>query len=156
MPPWLRLNDMAEQKLSRDSALRRAVIILSILGLAVALYLVYYKLFPTSAFCVNIGDCEAVNTSIYSELFGIPVAAFGAAGYLAILLATLLENRSPFFQEWASIAGFGLALVGFLYSAYLTYIELFVIFKICPYCVASAVIMTAIFALTSIRLRKVL
>lgn len=143
-------------KTSPKIDLRRVMIVLAIMGLAVALYLVYYKLFPTSAFCVNIGDCEAVNTSIYSELFGIPVAAIGATGYLAILVVSLLESRHAFFAEWSPYFGFGLSLAGFLYSVYLTFIELFVLHKICPFCVASAVLMTGIFILSIIRLKKVL
>ncbi|MEJ2149476.1 MAG: vitamin K epoxide reductase family protein, partial [Chloroflexota bacterium] len=57
--------------------------------------------------------------------------------------------------EWAAVTpmlAFGLTLVGTLYSAYLTYLELFVIFAICPYCVTSAVIMVALFGLALYRL----
>lgn len=38
-------------------------------------------------------------------------------------------------------------MVGVLYSAYLTYLELFVIHEICPWCVASALVMVALFVL---------
>jgi uncharacterized membrane protein len=45
-----------------------------------------------------------------------------------------------------------LALVGFGFSMYLTWAELFRIHAICQWCVASAVIMTALMVLTLVRL----
>jgi uncharacterized membrane protein len=145
-----------ERVMQRDTLLRRLGIALSIIGLLVALYLVYIKFDPASSFCAGVGDCEAVNTSIYSEIKGIPIAALGALAYAFILGVFLLENSSSFFEQWGPMIIFGTALVGVLYSAYLTYIELAVIHKICPYCVTSAVVMTIIFIFSSIRLRKYL
>ena len=49
---------------------------------------------------------------------------------------------------------FGITLFGFLYSLYLTYIELFVIFAICPFCVVSAIVMSVMFALSWVYLRR--
>ena len=49
----------------------------------------------------------------------------------------------------ADQAIFGIAFAGVLYSAYLTYIELFVLRKICPWCVASAAIVTLISSVSS-------
>jgi vitamin K epoxide reductase family protein len=53
--------------------------------------------------------------------------------------------------ELARAAGFATALVGFGFSAYLTYRELFTIHAICQWCVASAVLMTALVVLTGVR-----
>ena len=50
------------------------------------------------------------------------------------------------------MAGFVLALVGFGYSVFLTYLELFVIDAICQWCVFSAVLMTVLFAVNAIRM----
>lgn len=137
-----------------DAHLRSISIGLSALGLLVALYLVYIKFNPASSMCVGVGDCEAVNNSIYSVVNGIPVAALGALAYAALLGIFLLETRSALLGEWGPLAAFGLALTGALYSAYLTYIELFVIFKICPYCVTSAVLITLILGLAVVRLKR--
>lgn len=139
-----------------DRLLRRISLILALIGLAVALYLVYIKFNPSSTLCVGAGDCEAVNTSVYSEVRGIPVAALGAAAYAALLGIFLLETRWRLARVWGPLAGFGIALAGTLYSAYLTYIEVAVIYKICPYCVTSAVVITLILIASSIRLRKYL
>ncbi len=139
-----------------DVHLRRITIALSIIGLGVALYLVYIKFNPTSLFCVGIGDCEAVNTSVYSEIAGIPIAALGALAYAFLLGTLLLESKSKLAEQWGPLAVFGAALAGLLYSAYLTYIEIAVIHKICPYCVTSAVVMTLIFIIAIPRLKRYL
>ena len=137
-----------------DQNLRRAALVLSILGLVVSLYLIYIKFNPSSTLCVGVGDCEAVNNSIYSEVRGIPVAVLGALAYAGLLALLLLEPRWDLVETWGPVAVFGLALAGTLYSAYLTYIEVAVIHKICPYCVTSAVVITLILIAASIRLRR--
>lgn len=137
-----------------DQNLRRAALVLSILGLIVSLYLIYIKFNPSSTLCVGVGDCEAVNNSIYSEVRGIPVAVLGALAYAGLLALLLLEPRWDLVETWGPVAVFGLALAGTLYSAYLTYIEVAVIHKICPYCVTSAIVITLILVAASIRLRR--
>ena len=126
--------------------------VLAVLGAADSAYLTWIKVANTRAFCSNVGDCDAVNSSIYSEVAGIPIALFGLGAYLAILAVLLLEDRTPALSEWGPLVVFGLALTGTLYSAYLTYVELFVIFAVCPYCVASAVLISGILVLSVVRL----
>lgn len=140
--------------MTSDTLLRRASIVLSIAGIIVAFYLLYFKINPSSILCTGAGDCEAVNASVYSEIRGVPVAALGALAYAFLIGVLLLESKSGFIKEWGALAVFGTALAGVLYSAYLTYIEVAVIHRICPYCVTSAVVMTLIFGLSIFRLRK--
>lgn len=140
--------------MTADTLLRRAGIVLSILGLIVAGYLIFFKIFPTSTLCIGAGGCETVNNSVYSEVMGIPVAALGAAAYAAMLGLLAFENRISILTEWGPMLVFGLALAGTLYSAYLTYVELAIIHAVCPYCVASAVIITLILIVSAVRLRR--
>jgi uncharacterized membrane protein len=142
--------------MSGDEKLRRWAIALSILGLVVSIYLIWVKFHPKDAFCAGVGDCEAVNTSIYSEFYGIPIAVFGAATYAVMLGLLLFEKRAAFLQEWGPVGVFCLALAGTLYSAYLTYLELWVIHKICPYCVISAITITTLLVLSIFRIRRFL
>jgi uncharacterized membrane protein len=137
-----------------DRLLRRWAILFSIIGLAVASYLIYIKFNPSSALCLAAGGCEVVNTSVYSSIRGIPIAALGAVAYLVILAILLLEARNEFVEEWGLVGEFGLALVGTLYSAYLTYIDVYVLHKICPYCLTSAILMVLLLGLFVIRLRR--
>jgi uncharacterized membrane protein len=146
----------ADKQAGADKLHRRLVLVFGLIGLAVSIYLVFIKLTSASALCMGLGDCEAVNNSIYSELFGIPIAVFGALTYAAILALALLESKIELVREWGPVAEFGLGLFGTLYSAYLTYIELFVLHKICPYCVTSAIAITIICIVAGMRLRRVL
>ena len=137
---------------SRTTLTRRVMIALAVPGLLVAGYLLISHFTETNVLCAEGGGCDQVRQSAYSEVLGMPVALLGVFGYLLILGMLILEETS---SEWATttpLLVFGLTLVGMLYSAYLTYLELFVIFAICPYCVASAVIMVALFVLAVYRL----
>jgi uncharacterized membrane protein len=140
----------------KDVLFRRLILLFGLVGLAVSLYLTYIKVNPASLLCTGVGDCEAVNSSAYSEIRGIPIALLGALAYAAILGTLLLEKRSPFLSEWGPVVIFGMAFAGTLYSAYLTYIEIAVLEKICPYCVTSAVAITAICVLSGVRLKRTL
>ena len=75
----------------------------------------------------------------------MPVALLGLLGYAAILVAALLPGEaSRLVTAW-------LAAVGFGFSLYLTYLELFEIHAICQWCVASAVIMAILAVLAVMR-----
>jgi uncharacterized membrane protein len=132
--------------------LRWASVGLAALGALDSAYLTWVKVANATAFCSNVGDCDAVNASVYSEVVGIPIALFGLAAYLAIVAFLVLEDRGNLLREWGPLAVFGLALTGTLYSAYLTYVELFVIYAVCPYCVVSAILITGILILSIVRL----
>jgi len=127
-------------------------LVLTLLGAADAIYLLVLKITQAEAMCVGSHGCITVNNSSYSEVFGIPVSVIGLFAFLAIAAILILEPRWKFIGEYGPLAIFGISLVGVLYSAYLTYIELFVIFAACPFCVASAILMTFIFILAIIRL----
>lgn len=126
-----------------------ASFVLALLGLADSVYLSWIKFSHTESSCIRgIGDCFTVNTSRYSEIQGIPIAVFGAIGYLFIIATLLAWRRPGFFEDNAPLLFFGITLFGVLYSAYLTYLEIFVIKAICPFCVVSAGIMLILFILS--------
>lgn len=133
---------------------RAVSLVLAILGLLVSLYLTWVKVARTTAFCGGVGECESVNNSPYSEINGVPIAVLGAGAYLLIGLLLALENTNPQMRQIAPLAIFGLSLTGTLYSAYLTYIELFVLHAVCPYCVVSAVLITALLGLALYRVLR--
>jgi uncharacterized membrane protein len=100
--------------------------------------------------CGPVGDCDAVQTSVYSELFGIPVAVLGALSYLGILALWAVSHLGrDQAADLARLGLFGLALVGSLFSLYLTFLEPFVIGAVCAWCLASAVTMTLILLLAT-------
>ena len=132
------------QRLARPFLGKAIIPTLCVLGLGVSSYLFWVRLGGTSALCTGFGGCDLVNASTYAQVGGIPVSLIGIVGYLAILGLSLWRASGG---PWTlSLLVFGVALAGFLYSAYLTYLELFVIYAVCPWCVASALFMTGILA----------
>jgi uncharacterized membrane protein len=117
---------------------------LCLLGAAIAAYLTWVRFAGLEPYCTGGGGgCERVQSSAYAQLGGVPVAAIGLGGYLAILASLALPHSGG-----RSVTAF-LALVGLGFSAYLTYVELAIIQAICQWCMASAAVMTAV-AVTSI------
>jgi uncharacterized membrane protein len=131
-----------------------ASVVLACLGALDAIYLVIYKYTGDSRMCLGNGGCHNVNFSPYSMIAGIPVAVYGLAAYVVIIAILLLEPRMRLAHENGPLAVFGISLGGVAFTAYLTWLEFYVIHAVCPFCVASAVIITLIFILAIIRLVK--
>jgi uncharacterized membrane protein len=137
----------------RLTLLRRISIGLCIVGGLISGYLTWTHITSSSVQCIGgSNQCDVVQQSTYSSVAGVPVALLGLIGYLAILGLLIIEERGAQIGEYAPLLIFGMTLVGVAYSAYLTYIEIAIIDAICQYCVASAVIMTVLFAIAVYRL----
>lgn len=134
---------------------RQAIALLALVGLFVALYLWLHALGFGGPLKCGTGGCDTVQSSPYAVLFGVPVAFYGVVGYLAILVVALVALRPAALLEsrW-NLLLVGLATGGVLFTAYLTYLELFVIHAICRWCVGSAVIITAIWIVALVSLRS--
>ena len=127
---------------------RQAIALLSLVGFCIALYLWFYKIGIIGKLQCGSGSCEYVQTSRYGVLFGLPVAFYGVFGY-AIIFAVAIAGMQPsqLARRWPTTALALLSTVGFLFTLYLTGIELFVLHAICRWCVGSGVVMTAIAAI---------
>jgi uncharacterized membrane protein len=119
---------------------------LSLAGLLISVYLLLYKLGVTGPLvCGAGGGCEQVQASRWAVFLGIPVAAYGVAGYLLLLGVSLAGLQARWSErreltDWLAI----LSGIGVAFSLYLTYLELFVIRAICRWCLVSAAVITAI------------
>jgi uncharacterized membrane protein len=122
--------------------------VLAAAGAAIAGYLLYVRSTGGTLACVT-GGCDTVQHSSYSELFGVPVAALGLAGFLCLLAAALAPG------EAARLTQATVALAGFFFGIYLLYVQMAVIDAICQWCVASDLLTTAIAALALLRLGAV-
>lgn len=132
-----------------------AVSVLSLVGLLISLYLLAHSLGLTGPVMCGIGDCEAVQSSPYSYLGPIPISGIGAVGYALLLVLAFLGLQPRFARsKVVSLLLLGGAFVGVAFSAYLTYLEAFVIHAWCQWCVGSAVIITVIFILLLPEIRK--
>jgi len=120
-----------------ETRLRTALAVLALIGLGIATYLTVVHYDGGDPICLAGGHgCATVQKSDYAEMAGLPVPVIGLFGYLTLLAAAALPG------DRGRILGLFAALVGFGFSIYLTYLELFVIDAICHWCVGSAVVMT--------------
>lgn len=126
--------------------LRRGMVALTVLGVALAAYLTYVHYSGTAPACTAGQACIKVQTSLWSKLDGVPVALIGLIGYVFILGSLLAPDR-----EESRLATLALTLIGFGFSAYLTYREIHSIHAICEECAASAVFLTILFVGAVIR-----
>ena len=139
--------------------LRLLMIGLVIGGLGVSAYLMWSYTMPgASLSCGASSGCDTVKNSVYANLAGIPLPVLGLVSYLALLVLLAFQGHAAVssrgWSPYIALAIFGISLTGVLYSAYLTYIELYVIYAICRWCVTSAIIMGVIFVLSIFNLRE--
>ncbi len=121
--------------------------VLAAIALVIALYLLTVHWGWWQAVCLGVGNCEVVNTSVYSELLGIPIALLGSLSYIALIVLGIAVWKD-FYAEYARLARFFIAAVGVAFYIYLTYIELFVLHEICPWCVMTSIAMLCILILS--------
>jgi uncharacterized membrane protein len=130
-----------------------AVSVLSLIGFFVAFYLLLWKVGVLGELACTTGGCETVQTSAYSSFLGVPVALYGVVGFVAMFVVSLvglqpvwLERREP------TILLTVVSGIGVCFSAYLTYLEAAVIHAWCQWCVASAIIVAAVFTFSLVGL----
>lgn len=125
-----------------------AALVLSVVGVGIAGYLVYENMQGQSGVCVIAQGCQTVQQSRYGKILGVPVSVPGLALYSVLAVAAIAWLRD--FRGLSPVAllvGFYGSLAGALFSAYLTYLEAFVIEAWCIYCIVSALLMTGLLLL---------
>jgi uncharacterized membrane protein len=134
---------------------RMGAALTSLLGLFVSAYLYLYKIGRIGTLACGSGGCETVQTSPWSRFLGVDVALIGLLGYGVLLVVALLALRSTQVERRPpALLLTALAAGGVLFTAYLTYLELFVIHAICRWCVGSAAIIVTILVLGLLELRR--
>lgn len=116
------------------------VVALSAVGLAISAYLTWTKWAgATALFCESGSGCDVVQASRYALFLGVPTAAWGVALY-AVIGGLALAGLPP--RRWVWV--YALAVAGVAFSAYLTYLSLFELSALCPYCLADAAVAGAL------------
>jgi uncharacterized membrane protein len=122
------------------------VAFLALGGVLVSVYMLLYKLRVLPSIACGTGGCEIVQASRYAMFLGVPVPAWGVLGYGLIMFLALAAVQPRLVGSrvlaWALVL---LAGGAFLFSAYLTALEMWVIHAWCRWCIASAVIATLLF-----------
>jgi uncharacterized membrane protein len=132
-----------------EATLQKVGAFLAAFGIGIATYIALEAAGGNAPACIaGSSGCLTVAESSYSHVAGVNVAVFGIVGYVLLLIASIVRG------DPGRLAGFALSLTGFGFSVYLTYLELFVIDAICQWCVASAVVMTLLFAVSTARMLR--
>lgn len=130
-----------------EGRLRGVGTFLATIGIGIATYIVIADSGGGSPVCLGGGHgCETVAASSYSHVLGVNIAVFGIVAYVVLLGAALARGDA------ARMIGFAVSLGGFGYSVYLTYLELFQIEAVCQWCVGSAIVMTLLFVVNTLRM----
>ena len=126
-----------------NSRLTASSLAVALGGIAVSAYLTLVHFRDDLLVCA-VGGCHTVQKSPYAELEGVPVAVLGLGMFVAIVLLGLARQMRPDWSETVTLATFGLALAGTVFTIYLTYLELIVIHAVCQWCVLTALLAWAL------------
>jgi uncharacterized membrane protein len=120
--------------------IRRVMVVIAVLGLALAAYLTYVHYSGTRPACTAGDACTKVQTSVYSKIGGVPVALIGLIGYVGIVGSLVVRDRDE-----VRLATLVMTVIGLCFSGYLSYREVFTLKTICEECATSAVLMLLLF-----------
>jgi uncharacterized membrane protein len=129
--------------------------LVSLLGLFIGAYLTLYKFGFIGTLACNVSSCEQVQTSRWSVFLGLPVATWGL-GFYAVMLVLSVAGLQPRYAESRGLAlgAFVLAAWGVVFTAWLNYLEAFVIHAWCEWCIGSAAMVVVLFLLALLDWRE--
>jgi uncharacterized membrane protein len=127
---------------------RKWMALISLAGLFLGAYLTLYKVGVIGVLACNVGSCEQVQTSRWSVFLGLPVATWGVGFYLLMLVLSIAGLQPRFSDSrQLSLAVMLLAGWGVVFTAWLNYLEAFVIHAWCEWCLGSAGMVLLLFVL---------
>lgn len=134
---------------------RMAIALLALIGALISLYLSLHKLGLIGTLICGAGSCSFVQSTKWAVFLGVPVPFWGFAGY-TVLTSLAVAGLQPRFVGSRKLR---LALIfasagAFVFSMYLSAIEMFVIHAWCRWCIASAIIATSIFLFSIPEMRR--
>ncbi|MFN2533221.1 MAG: vitamin K epoxide reductase family protein [Pyrinomonadaceae bacterium] len=131
----------------RHRRLYAVAAVISLLGLADALYLTIEHITGQSVRCTIVAGCSEVLSSSYAVVAGVPLAGIGAAAYFsAFSLATFAAFG---YRIAASLLVFLVCSMS-LVALWLIYLQAYVIRAFCQFCLLSAAITFVLTALVVI------
>lgn len=114
-------------------------LVLALVGLGLSSYLTWVHYHPGALVC-GTGGCEIVQTSKYSEMFGIPIAIMGVTMFIVIIAGIVVRETMPQYGDMISTGIVVILLAAILYWIYLSYLEANVIHAWCQWCIASSIV----------------
>jgi len=127
-----------------------AAALVSLIGLADAIYLTVEHVTGRSVRCTIVAGCSEVLSSPYATVQGIPLALIGAAAYFGVFsLATLAAFGYQFAGKLLAV----IVVLMLLTTLWLLYLQAFVIHHFCQFCLLSALVTISLAGLTAIARR---
>lgn len=126
---------------------------LSFIGFADATFLTIKHYTGAPIPCSILNGCDTVTNSVYSQIYGVPVALLGTLFYLVVFVLILVHLQQSN-QKLVRIVWW-FSLLAFIASLGFIYLQGFVIKSWCQYCVLSALTSTLIFLSASALARRV-
>jgi len=134
---------------------RKLMALISLAGVFVGVYLTLYKFGVIGSLVCNVGSCEKVQSSRYSVFLGLPVATWGIGFYLLMLALSMASVQERFADSRGlSLGMLLLASWGVLFTAWLNYLEAFVLDAWCEWCLGSAAMVLLLFILAALDWRE--
>jgi len=129
--------------------------LISLLGLFLGAYLTLYKFGMIGTLACSVSSCEQVQTSRWSVFLGLPVATWGLGFYALMLVLSIVGMQ----ERYADSRGLALAILliagwGAVFTAWLNYLEAFVIHAWCEWCLFSAGMVLVLFILALLDYRE--
>jgi uncharacterized membrane protein len=125
--------------------------LVSLVGLADAIYLTVEHLSGRSVRCTIVSGCSEVLSSSYAAVGGVPLAMIGAAAYFTVFSLAVLAAHS---YQWAARLLTVIVALMFITTLWLLYLQAFVIKHFCQFCLLSALVTFALTVLIAIAVRK--
>lgn len=122
--------------------------ILAGIGILLALYLLWEQLARPAFQPCSINatvNCDAIVSGAVSKTLGVPTPLIGLVGYIIILCAAVLKKKKLLL---------GMATFGLVFCLWIGYVELFRLYVVCPVCIGCELIMTTVFILSIVVIRK--
>jgi uncharacterized membrane protein len=118
-----------------DRTLRSALAAVATAGVAVSSYLAYVHYHPAALVCTRGGGCETVQQSRYAVLLGTPIALYGLAAWIAVLVLVLWDT------DLARALVLAIAVSAVCFAAYLVILQLAVIHAVCAWCMVNDLVL---------------
>lgn len=133
---------------------------IALFGFADSVYLAIEHFRGVIPPCTIVSGCEEVLTSSYAVIAGIPVSLFGVIYYFAIVLgmfmyleskhSNALKTHHVAILKWTLL----ITIIGFVFSLWFVFIQIFIIGSYCLYCLVSALTSTILFVTAMVLFRK--
>ncbi|MBE0481573.1 MAG: vitamin K epoxide reductase family protein [Dehalococcoidia bacterium] len=131
----------------------RAVPLLGMAGMGISAYLTWAHYRHASSLCLPAMDCDAVLSSHYSTIWGIPLALLGLLLYTAVTVMGVVHLWGAGSRRYTLLLGiYTLVLAGSIYSLYLYYLEIFEIHAFCTWCMVSSILMFSLLGASAVNL----